>query len=124
MTATRALRTAAVVGGALGVHLLAAPANYLAIFEAGDAGDTTFWLRRYGVLFLAVAVIFWLAGGWDSPRARRDVLVGGIVITVLMTVLSIYGLVEEVVGPLYWGFVAVEVVLAAWFIWLVARGET
>jgi hypothetical protein len=72
--------------------------------------------RRYGGLLFGYLVILWLGRSTPPSPARSAILVGGAVVTSIMTLVSLYGVLSRVIGPGAWGAVGIEALLAAGFI--------
>lgn len=101
----------------LGVGWLFFPQGMLSSW--GVAGDalTVYLARRYGGLLFGYAAILWLSRASASSPARTAILAGGVVVTVIMTVVSLLGALTGVVGSMIWSAVAIEALLAASFVY-------
>jgi hypothetical protein len=102
---------------------LAAPELMLALWGTPQGGAMTVYMsRRYAVMFVGYSLLLWLARDLSAPPAPRVIAAGGTAVTAAMALLSIWGALSGVAGPLIWSVVAVEVVLAVCFarLWLSA----
>jgi hypothetical protein len=100
--------------------LIVSPEFGLSLFDAPRAGDVGYWLRHYGVLFMALTIVFWSAAGWSSSMMQRPIMWSA---GVVMTVLSFFGILALLDGTMDPGFAAVvgvESALALWLGWLLA----
>ena len=119
-SARSALRFTAVLAGVHGLVLIVSPEFGLSLFDAPRAGDVGYWLRHYGVLFIALTVVFWSAAGWSSSMMQRPIMwAAGIVVTVL-SFFGVLALLDGTMGPAFAVVVGVESILAVWFGWLLA----
>jgi hypothetical protein len=73
--------------------------------------------RRYGGLLFGYAAILWLCRGAGPSAARGAILGGGALVTGLVTLLSLWGVVTDTIGPGAWGAVVVEAVLTGGFLY-------
>jgi hypothetical protein len=109
---------AAVVTGLLGVLWLFFPQFMLTGWGASQTDAITVYMsRRYGGLFFGYAVIMWLGRASASSAARAAILAGGAVVTIVLTLVSVIGVLSGVVGPAAWGAAVVEALLAAGFVY-------
>jgi len=119
-SARSALRLTAILAGVHGLVLIVSPEFGLSLFNAPQAGDVGYWLRHYGVLFMALALVFWSAAGWSSSMMQRPIMWSA---GTVMTVLSFFGILALLDGTMAASFAAVvgfELILALWFGWLLA----
>lgn len=113
-------KTLALFSSALSLFLAGtwgfAPKILLPFLGAEYASSAGFVARRYGALYLAIAVILFLARSAEAS-AIRSALAWGIAIgCALLGVLGVLELIKGHVGSGIWIFVAFEVVLAIAFI--------
>jgi len=108
----------------LGVGWLCFPQGMLSSW--GVAGDpvTVYMARRYGGLFFGYATILWLSRAAPPSPARTAILAGGVLCSVVMTAVSLWGALSGVVGPLIWFAVAIEAVLAVAFVYYLATARS
>jgi hypothetical protein len=104
----------------LGLAWLFAPQAMLASWGVVAEPVAVYMARRYGGLFFGYAAILWLARGVPASAARTAILVGGAVVTGVMTIVSTVGVVTGVVGSVVWSVVVVEALLAAGFTYYLA----
>lgn len=103
---------------ALGIAWLFLPQAMLSAWGVQAADEITVYMaRRYGGLFFGYAVILWMARASPSSTARTAILAGGAIVTTVMAIVSLAGALTGVVGPFMWSTVAIEVLLAAAFIY-------
>ena len=120
MTAKNALRLTALMTATHAAILIIKPTWMLSLFDASSDGDVTYWLRRYGMLFAAITIIFWFASNFPSSVMPRPILWGAAFLASAMAVLSVIGILDEQVNSAFWIVAAYELLLAAWFGWLLA----
>jgi len=99
----------------LGLAWLFAPQAMLASWGVGAEPVAVYMARRYGGLFFGYSAILWLTRGAPASAARTAILVGGVVVTGVMTIVSAVGALTGVVGSVVWSVVLVEALLAAGF---------
>jgi hypothetical protein len=100
---------------------LVAPEYILALWGAPQADAMTAYMsRRYAMMFVGYSVLLWLTRDLSAPPIPRVLAAGGTAVTAAMALLSAWGAVSGVAGPLIWALVAVEAVLAICFarLWL------
>ncbi|MEE9206715.1 MAG: hypothetical protein V3U50_07045 [Acidimicrobiia bacterium] len=120
MTAKMALRFTALMTGVHAAILIVSPNWMLSLFDAPGGDDIDFWLRRYGVVFAAITVVFWFAADFSSSMMQRPILWSAALLAVAMATLSVIGIVDERVNPAFWTVAGYEFFLAAWFGWLLS----
>jgi hypothetical protein len=101
----------------LGVAWTLFPASMLSSWDMQANVAAIYMGRRYGGLFFGYALILWLARGAESSTARRAVIAGGALVTLVMAALSLFGILTSVAGPGAWAAALIEVLLAAGFLW-------
>jgi hypothetical protein len=99
----------------LGVGWLIFPATLFAWWDVQPDPVAVYMARRYGGLFFGYSALLWLARGAEASVARSAILVGGAVVTSVMTLVSLAGVLGGVVGPALWSAVGIEAVLTAGF---------
>jgi hypothetical protein len=120
MTARMALRFTALMTGVHAAILIVSPNWMLSLFDAPGGDDIDFWLRRYGVVFAAITVVFWFAADFSSSMMQRPILWSAALLAVAMATLSVIGIVDERVNAAFWIVAGYEFLLAAWFGWLLS----
>jgi len=80
--------------------------------------------RRYGGLLFGYAAILWLCRAAGPSPARGAVLGGGVLVTGLVSLLSLWGVVTGTIGPGAWGAVVIEVVLTGGFLYFFLAERT
>jgi hypothetical protein len=118
LAARNALRSTALLAGIHGLVLLAAPGFGLSLFDAAPAGEATYWLRNSGLLFLALAVVFWAAARWPASMMQRPVLLAAGIITAGLSLLGVLTVLDGTVSLAFVAVLAVEALLATWIWWL------
>jgi hypothetical protein len=83
---------------------------------------TVYMSRRYAVMFVGYSLLLWMARGLTAPPAPRVIAAGGTAVTGAMALLSAWGALSGVAGPIIWSVVAVEVILSVCFARLWLRG--
>jgi hypothetical protein len=119
------MTVAAVVTGVLGVAWLFFPQPLLASWGAHGDAVALYMGRRYGAMFFGYSLVMWLGRTAASLEARRVVLAGGAVATIVLAAVSVLGAVTGVVGPTVWAAAIVETGLTVGFgyYWITARGS-
>lgn len=107
----------------LGVGWLFFPQGMLAGWGVEGDALAVYMARRYGGLFFGYATLLWLARSAGPSPARTAILAGGLVVSVVMTLVSLLGALSGVVGPMAWAAVVVEAVLAAAFVYFFATAR-
>ena len=108
---------AAVLTAVLGVAWTLLPRPMLLSWGVAPDEVAVYMARRYGGLFFGYSVILWLGRASGPSTARTAILAGGGIVTTVMAVVSLVGVLTGVVGPAVWGVVAIEVLLAAGFVY-------
>ncbi len=115
---------AAVVTLLLGVAWTLFPGPMLTSWGVQADEVAVYMGRRYGGLFFGYAVILWLSRTSEFSAARTAILAGSAIVTTVMAIVSLVGVLTGVVGPAVWGVVAIELLLAAAFVYFyVAAGR-
>ncbi|HEY0592853.1 MAG TPA: hypothetical protein VGF40_13865 [Thermoanaerobaculia bacterium] len=109
--------SAAVLVLLLGLGWLVVPEAMLQRWNMEENAAAVYMGRRYAGLLLGYAVLLWVARATPPSEARDAILVGGIAVTLIIGALSAYGALTGIAGPMMWLSVAIEVLLAAGFIW-------
>lgn len=73
--------------------------------------------RRYGMLFLGLAILLWVARAAGPSPARTGILAGGMFMTLGLAIMGIIGAVTGTVGPMIWISIGLEVLLCAAFLY-------
>ena len=120
MTAKNALRFTAFMTGTHAAVLILKPDWMLSLFDAPGGSDVTYWLRRYGLVFVAITIVFWFAAKFSSSLMQRPVLWGAAFLASSMAVLSVVGILDERVNNGFWAVAGYELFLAVWFGWLLS----
>ena len=120
MTAKNALRFTAYMTGIHAVVLVAKPDWMLSLFDAAGGEDVIYWLRRYGIVFAAITIVFWFASNFPSSVMQRPILWGAAFLSGAMAVLSAVGILDHRVNNWFAVVAAYEVLLAVWFGWLLS----
>lgn len=101
----------------LGVGWLFFPQGTLSSWGVSGDAITVYMTRRHGGLLFGYTVILWLSRASAPSPARTAILAGGVVVTVIMTVVSLAGALSGIVGSMIWSAVAIETLLAAGFVY-------
>ena len=120
MTAKNALRFTAYMTAIHAAVLIVKPDWMLSLFDAAGGDDVVYWLRRYGVVFVAITIVFWFASNFPSSVMQRPVLWGAAFLSGAMAVLSVVGILDSRVNNAFAVVAAYEVMLAIWFGWLLS----
>ncbi|MCX6543912.1 MAG: hypothetical protein NTV05_05805 [Acidobacteria bacterium] len=105
----------AVITGLLGVAWLFAPSFMLADWGLPDDAATVYMARRCGAMFFGYSTILWVARGASASPARRAIVTGGLVLTLVLTAVTLVGVLGGTIGPRAWIVVVIEALLAAGF---------
>ncbi|HEX9978425.1 MAG: hypothetical protein V1757_08280 [Actinomycetota bacterium] len=116
LSARNALRATAILAGAHGVVLVTSPSFALSLFGAPVLGDTAYWLRNSGVLFIALTIVFWSASRWPASMMQRPMLLAAGIVTSLPAVIGTLTVLDGTVSTAFTAVIGVEVVMATW-IW-------
>jgi hypothetical protein len=106
-----------------GLHaavLVAKPDWMLSLFDSAGGDDVVYWLRRYGIVFVAITIVFWFASNFSSSVMQRPILWGAAFLSGAMAVLSVVGILDHQVNNWFAVVAAYEVMLAVWFGWLLS----
>ena len=106
--------------GTHAVVLIVKPDWMLSLFDAAGGQEVTYWLRRYGMVFVAVTVVFWFAASFPSSVMQRPILWGAAFLASSMAVLSVAGILDDQVNGAFWAVAGYELGLAVWFGWLLS----
>jgi len=120
VTAKNALRFTAYMTAIHAVILVANPDWMLSLFDATGGEDVIYWLRRYGIVFAAITIVFWFASNFPSSVMQRPILWGAAFLSGAMAVLSAVGILENRVNGGFIVVAAYELLLAVWFGWLLS----
>ena len=105
----------AVLTAFLGVSWLLVPEAMLGQWAVQTDAVGVYMSRRYAGLFFGYSTIMWLSRGAAESQARTAILGGGMVVTGLMTLVSLYGVLAGLVGPVAWSAVVIEIGLVSGF---------
>ena len=108
----------ALLATAHGVVLIVSPDRGLSLFGASPVEAAAPWLRNSGVLFIALAVVFWSASRWPASMMQRPVLLSAGIVTGALALSGVLPLLDGTVETTFASVVGVETALAAWIWWL------
>jgi hypothetical protein len=111
------LSTVAVLMVLLGSGWLFAPDAMLAQWGVHSDATGAYVGRRYGAILFGYAAILWLARSAAPSAARAAILGGGVLVTVLITCVSLAGVLTSTIGPGAWGAVVIEALLSGGFLY-------
>ncbi len=120
LTAKNALRFTALMTTTHAAILVVKPDWMLSLFDASGGAEVTYWLRRYGMVFVAITIVFWFAASFPSSVMQRPILWGAAFLASAMAVLSVIGILDSQVNSAFWAIAAYELLLAVWFGWLLS----
>lgn len=107
---------AAVLTFAIGAAWLLAPVFMFDQWSVTDPSPIAVYMaRRYATLFFGYTVLLWLSRDAATSPAGRPIVAGGTVVSSSIAVVSAWGVLSGVVGPVVWLVTALEVALAAGF---------
>jgi hypothetical protein len=99
----------------LGVGYLFLPDAMLAKWDVTTDSTGLYVSRRYGAMAFGYATILVLARSAGPSLARAAIMGGGAFVSLLLTLLSLWGILAGKIGPFAWSAVAIEGILAVTF---------
>ncbi|MBI5083141.1 MAG: hypothetical protein HZB13_00880 [Acidobacteria bacterium] len=108
----------------LGVSWLAVTETMLAGWNMPADAATVYMSKRFAGLFFGYGTMMWLGRRAEASLARSAMVAGGLAVSAVMAVVTVMGVVSGVTGPAAWGAVAVEVLLAGGFGYLLFTGRS
>ena len=99
----------------LGLGWILAPGAMLSAWGIAASDALIYMSRRSAALFLGYAVILWRSRTSIQSDARQAIVGGTLVVSILMAVMSLYGVLSNTINPSGWLAFAVEVLLAIGF---------
>ncbi|OFW67789.1 MAG: hypothetical protein A2Z12_07650 [Actinobacteria bacterium RBG_16_68_21] len=118
LAARNALRVTALLAAAHGVVLIVSPDRGLSLFGASPVATAAPWLRSSGVLFVALAVVFWSASRWPASMMQRPVLLSAGIVTGALALAGVLPILDGTVQSTFASVVGIETALAVWIWWL------
>ena len=115
MTVKNLFRVAALLTLVLGLVWMLFPEAMLTGWGATASDIAIYMSRRYAALFFGYALILWLARESPQSQARRAIMAGGFVATVLMALLSLSGVLTSRITVMGLFACAIETLLAFGF---------
>lgn len=102
-----------VAAAILAVMFIFNPQTLLHSWNLDAPATTQFMARRLGVVYLGIAVMFFLGRSAPPSPLRNAVCIGIAIVLVLLPVMSLIGLQQGLVGKSIIGSIIIELVLAA-----------
>jgi hypothetical protein len=116
MTIKNLFSIAAILDLLLGAAWLLFPEAVLAWWGTTAPDEMLVYIsRRYAVLFLGFGITLWLSRNSPPSVARRALVVGGFVVTLLMAAMSLMGALAGTINAFGYMSFAIEALLAAGF---------
>jgi uncharacterized protein YjeT (DUF2065 family) len=110
---------AAVLSVLFGLSFLFAPATSLALY--GIEAPTTahqYSLQWFGMMLVSMGVVDWLVRDVADTDARRAVVTGNLLASLMGVALGLIGVLQGIVGPFGWSTVGIYGALALAFAWM------
>ena len=116
MTIKNLFSLAAILDLLLGAAWILAPKAVLAWWGTSTSDEMLVYIsRRYAIMFLGYAATLWLARNSPASDTRRALVVGGLIVTVLLAVMSLMGALDGTINAFGYLSFAIEALLAISF---------
>ncbi len=105
----------AIVAAVFGVAFLLIPDQMGSLYDVEVNETLTYVVRLLGAAFVEIAVLTWFARNADDSAARRAIVIALLIGNAIGFVVALIGQINNVVGVMGWGSVAIYLLLALGF---------
>ena len=102
----------AIVAAVFGVAFLLIPDQMGSLYDVEVNETLTYVVRLLGAAFVEIAVLTWFARNADDSAARRAIVIALLIGNAIGFVVALIGQINNVVGVMGWGSVAIYLLLA------------